>query len=73
MIVPQLVVIALLLSWQAQAAAAVVTGLVGVQVWMLTRLVREPTADRALWVSAFGVPLFVLGMMVSAYSVRGLV
>jgi len=72
MTLPQGVVIALLLAWGAPLAAAVVAGLVGIQLWMLGRLVAEPTADRALWVSAFGVPAFVTGMMISALTLRGL-
>jgi chlorophyll synthase len=32
---------------------------------------REPIA-KALWYSGFGVPLFVGGMMVSAFALRGL-
>jgi chlorophyll synthase len=32
---------------------------------------REPIA-KALWYSGFGVPLFVAGMMVSAFALRGL-
>ena len=28
--------------------------------------------QRALWYSGFGVPLFVVGMMVSAFALRGL-
>jgi len=38
---------------------------------MLRRLIDEPTAARALWMSAFGVPVFVTGMMVTAFALRG--
>jgi chlorophyll synthase len=39
---------------------------------LMRRFLADPTA-RALWYSGFGVPLFVLGMMVSAFALRGLV
>ena len=38
---------------------------------MMRRFLRDPLA-RALWYSGFGVPLFVAGMMVSAFALRGL-
>jgi chlorophyll/bacteriochlorophyll a synthase len=38
---------------------------------MMRRFLREPVA-KALWYSGFGVPLFVGGMMVSAFALRGL-
>ncbi len=44
--------------------------LLAVQVPMLTRFLGQPR-ERALWYSGFGVPLFVLGMMVSAFALRG--
>jgi chlorophyll synthase len=36
---------------------------------LMIRFVRSPV-DKALSVSAFGVPLFVSGMMVSAWALR---
>lgn len=71
MIVPQLAVVALLVSWGAPVHAAAVAGLIGVQGWMMTRFVARPV-ERALWYSGFGVPLYVSGMMVSAFAARGL-
>jgi chlorophyll synthase len=38
---------------------------------LMRRFLADPTA-RALWYSGFGVPLFVAGMMVSAFALRGL-
>ena len=72
MLVPQVVVILVLASWGRPDLALIVTALALGQLWMLNRLVSDPTAPRALWVSAFGVPLFVSGMMVSAFALRGL-
>ena len=67
----QLVVTALLLFWGRPIAAAVVILLLAGQGVLMTRFVRDPVA-RALWYSAVGVPLFVAGMMVSAFAVRAL-
>jgi chlorophyll/bacteriochlorophyll a synthase len=41
-----------------------------VQAVMMRRFVQQPVA-RAIWYSGFGVPLFVAGMMVSAFALRG--
>lgn len=71
MLLPQFVVVGLLAYWGAPIAALIVTGLMGVQAFMLRRLIDEPTAARALWMSAFGVPVFVAGMMVTAFALRG--
>ncbi len=71
MIVPQLAVILLLFSWNNIAQALVVFVLVLGQLQMMQRFVASPT-ERALKLSAFGVPLLVTGMMVSAFALRGL-
>ncbi|KPF69489.1 bacteriochlorophyll/chlorophyll a synthase [beta proteobacterium AAP99] len=69
MAVPQLAVIGLLLFWGAPWHAVAVGVLLGVQVLMMRRFIAAPVA-RALWYSALGVPLFVSGMMVSAFALR---
>jgi chlorophyll synthase len=69
MIVPQFVVIALLLSWGAWINAAIVSAFVVVQIVMMARFLKSPI-ERALWYSGFGVPLFVFGMLASAFAVR---
>lgn len=69
MTAPQVVVIALLASWGQPVHAAIVAGLLLGQLLMMRRLLRDPIKD-AIWYSGFGVPLFVLGMMVSAFAVR---
>jgi chlorophyll synthase len=71
MLVPQFVVIALLVSWSQAVPAAIVGALVVGQALMMRRFLREPIAQ-AFWYSGFGVPLYVLGMMASAFAVRGL-
>lgn len=72
MLLPQLVVVALLLVWERPLAALVVSALVVAQCRMYLRFVKAPVAPEALRLSAFGVPLYVLGMMASAVAVRTL-
>ena len=71
MAVPQVVVIALLFSWGAPIHAAAVLALLIAQIVMMRRFMADPV-QRALWYSGFGVPLYVSGMMVSAFALRGL-
>ena len=71
MALPQVVVVALLLVWgQPLHALGIVALLIG-QALMMRRFLRDPVRH-ALWYSGFGVPLFVSGMMVSAFALRGL-
>jgi chlorophyll/bacteriochlorophyll a synthase len=72
MILPQFVVSGLLLSWGQPVHAAIVAALIVFQGLMMRRFLKAPTAQ-ALWYSGFGVPLFVLGMMVSALALRAMV
>jgi len=69
MLVPQLVVVGLLTSWQQPVHAAAIAALMLAQVLMMKRFLADPV-QRAIWYSGFGVPLFVLGMMVSAFALR---
>ncbi len=69
MLLPQLVVVLLLLKWQQPLHAAAVAALIAAQVLMMWRFLVDPV-QRALWYSGFGVPLFVLGMLVSAFALR---
>ena len=71
MLVPQFVVIGLLLSWGQIVPAAIVVALMVGQALLMRRFLREPIA-KAIWYSGFGVPLYVFGMMASAFAVRGL-
>lgn len=72
MLLSQLGVVLLLLSWGQQWHAAAIALLVVMQLVMMRRFLASVTA-RALWYSGFGVPLFVAGMMVSAVALRGLI
>jgi chlorophyll synthase len=69
MVVPQLVVIALLASWGRPLHAAGVAALLVGQLALMAWFLRQPV-QRALYYSGFGVPLFVAGMMVSAFALR---
>ena len=71
MLVAQWAVPALLLHWGSPNAALAVVLLTVAQLPLMVRFIQQPV-ERALSVSAFGVPLFVSGMMVSAWSLRGL-
>ena len=71
MALPQVVVIALLFMWGRPFFAAAVVVLLVVQLVMMRRFLADPIR-RALWYSGFGVPLYVSGMMVSAFALRGL-
>jgi len=69
MIVPQLVVIALLVSWGATWQPFAIGGLVVAQLALMWRFLASPV-ERALFLSAVGVPFYVWGMMVAAFALR---
>ena len=69
MLLPQFVVVGLLLHWGQPVHAMGVGALIGLQGLMMRRFLARPS-ERALWYSGFGVPLFVLGMLVSAFALR---
>ena len=71
MLVPQLLVVMLLAAWGAPVHALCILGLMLLQVFLMDHFLDRPT-ERALLYSGFGVPLFVAGMMVSAFALRGL-
>ena len=72
MALPQVVVAALLWSWDRPVHAAVVAGLIGLQGVAMRRLLRDPER-LAPWFNGTGVLLSVAGMMVAALALRGLV
>ena len=72
MMVPQLLVLLLLLSWGTTGQAIAVAALMVAQALLMARFVKDPI-KQALFYSGFGVPLFVAGMMVSAFALRSLV
>jgi len=69
MLVPQLAVIALLVFWSASLSASIIAVLVVAQLPLMRRFLDAPVA-RAVFYSGFGVPVYVLGMMVAAVGVQ---
>lgn len=70
MATPQLIVALLLWHWGQGWHGLGVAGLLAVQLLMMRRFVAQPV-ERAVWYSGAGVPLFVSGMLVSAFALRG--
>lgn len=70
MALSQVGVIALLLAWGRPAHALGIVALLTAQGVLMARFLAD-VRGRALWYSGFGVPLFVAGMMVSAFALRG--
>ena len=71
MALPQLVVVLLLVVWNRPGHAAAIGLLLLVQIAMMDVFLDRPS-EKALWYSGFGVPLFVSGMMVSAFALRSM-
>jgi len=71
MATPQVAVIALLAVWGQFWHAAAIAALLAVQVWAMRVLLSDPKG-RAPWYNGTGVTLYVSGMMVAAFAVRGL-
>ncbi len=70
MALSQVGVIALLLVWDQTAHALGIVALLAAQGVLMARFLAD-VRGKALWYSGFGVPLFVAGMMVSAFALRG--
>ena len=71
MALPQLLVAALLVAWGRPYAACAVGAMLGAQLLLMRRLLRDPKA-MAPWYNGTGVSLYVLGMLVAAFALRGL-
>ncbi len=69
MALPQVVVVALLYSWERPGHALAVALLLLAQLGLMARLLQRPR-DLAPWYNATGVTLYVLGMLVSAFALR---
>jgi chlorophyll synthase len=72
MAVPQAIVIALLFAWDKPAHAIAVGVVLLIQLLLMIRFLQSPR-ERATWFSGLGVSVYVTGMMISAFAVRGLV
>lgn len=72
MVLAQVAVVAALLVWGRPFFAAAIAGLTLVQLVCMARFLKDPIA-RAVWYSAIGVGLYVTGMVIAAFALRGLV
>ncbi|MBK1735960.1 bacteriochlorophyll/chlorophyll a synthase [Halorhodospira abdelmalekii] len=72
MIVPQLIVIGLLLSWGQLWHAVGVSLLLGVQIGLMVRLLKDPKGYAA-WYSFVGVTPYILGMLITAFAIGSIV
>ena len=70
MALPQVVVIALLVSWQAHWQAATIVALLLGQLLAMRRLLTDPRAF-APWYNGTGVTAYVSGMMITATALPG--
>jgi chlorophyll synthase len=61
----------MLFAWGKPAHGVAIFVLLVMQLAMMDYFLAS-VSKRALWYSGFGVPLFVSGMMVSAFALRGL-
>jgi chlorophyll/bacteriochlorophyll a synthase len=68
MALPQMAVILMLIILGKPIHAGIITGLLGVQVWLMGALLADPRG-KAIWYSSTGVTLYVLGMLVSALAI----
>jgi chlorophyll synthase len=69
MVAPQAIVIALLAHWDKPIHAAAVGVLLAVQLVLMRRFLTDPV-KHATFLSAFGVTLYVSGMMTSAFGLQ---
>jgi chlorophyll synthase len=69
MAAPQLVVIALLVTWGRPWHAAGVAALLAGQFALMVPLLKTPR-EKAAWYNATGTTLYVLGMLVAAFALR---
>jgi chlorophyll synthase len=71
MLLPQFVVMLLLAAWGKPVHASAIGGLIVVQTLLMPSFLAAPR-QRALFLSAAGVPFSVSGMMVAAFALRGM-
>ncbi len=70
MAVPQVVVVALLLSWGHMLVGGIVAAMLLAQFALMPRLLRDPLKETP-WYNATGTSLYVLGMLASAFGLGG--
>ncbi|MFP4327578.1 MAG: chlorophyll synthase ChlG [Paracoccaceae bacterium] len=71
MILPQVAVVTLLAGWGREWHAAAIAMLILGQLWAIRVMLRDPKA-KAPWYNGTGVTMYVSGMMIAAFALRGL-
>ncbi len=71
MAAPQAVVVALLLRWGFPLHAMAVAALLAAQIALMAVFLRAPR-EKAPWYNATGTSLYVIGMLVTAFALRGI-
>ncbi len=71
MALPQVAIVALLLSWGKPFHALAVAAVLAAQLFAMRVLLRDPKG-KAPWYNGTGVTLYVSGMMIAAFALRGL-
>ena len=71
MAVPQVVVVLCLLHWGFPVHGLLVASLLAAQMALMTVFLRDPFA-KAPWYNATGTSLYVLGMLLTAFALRGM-
>ncbi|SDZ48112.1 chlorophyll synthase [Jannaschia faecimaris] len=71
MIVPQLAVVGLIWSWDRPVFALAIAALILAQLAAMRVMLRDPKA-KAPWYNGTGVVLYISGMMVASFALRGL-
>ncbi|MEM6310725.1 MAG: chlorophyll synthase ChlG [Pseudomonadota bacterium] len=71
MSVPQIAVVAMLMIWGRPLHAVAVGAVLMLQFWAMTVMFKDPKG-KAPWYNGTGVLLYVSGMMITAFALRGL-
>ncbi|MBN2885383.1 MAG: chlorophyll synthase ChlG [Chromatiaceae bacterium] len=71
MAAPQALVVTLLFLWDKPVHGIAVGVVLLIQLALMVRFLAKPV-ERAVWFSGLGVSVYVTGMMISAFAVRGL-
>ena len=71
MTIPQAGVVILLVLWDKPLHAIAVAAVIGLQLLAMRKLLRDPL-ENTPWYQGTGITLYVAGMMISAFAIRGL-
>ena len=71
MAAPQVVVVALLLTWQRPFYATAVGALLVAQLFLMAHFLKSPR-ERAPWYNGTGVSCYVVGMLISAFALASI-